>query len=110
MTGSKTRFGLITFVLVAVLAFGVYYFFLRPEPEVDPGLTPSGFSSASDKSGELEALAQSNDEFLQQLKSLEGIELKSDIFSNDVFNKRLTDSSFELEPEDPGRPNPFAPL
>lgn len=110
MTGSKIRFNLITFVFVAVVIFGIYYFFFRAEAEPTPGLTPAGFSSASGKGGELEVLAQSNDEFLQLLEGLEGIELKSDIFSNDVFNRRLTDSSFELESEPSGRPNPFAPL
>lgn len=102
---------LITLVVLALVGFGFYYFVsLRQEAATPAGITAGGFSTASDVSPELVSLAQANDEFLRQLESLQGIRLQSEIFSSQVFNKRLIDSSFELQPELRCRRNPFAPI
>jgi hypothetical protein len=49
------------------------------------------------------------DRFLYLLLSLQRLELKSDVFSNQLF-ARLEDFSTALPSKTPGRSNPFAPL
>jgi hypothetical protein len=48
-------------------------------------------------------------EIISQLRQIQGLNLESDIFVDPVFNY-LKDYSKEIQPEDSGRSNPFAPL
>lgn len=63
-----------------------------------------GLDAVSGETGEGEA-----DEFLDILLSLQQINLSAAVLTNPIFAS-LVDFSTELQPQTPGRSNPFAPI
>lgn len=88
-------------VAVAILAFAVYFFFLRGNGSTsDSGLsveTVAGTTPTADKS------------LVTLLLEMKSVKLDEELFNSPVF-KSLSDYSIKIEPQEVGRTNPFAPL
>lgn len=112
LSGAAALKTLLGFLVTALAGVGAYYFFFTDRQAAPaPGVAPEGFAGASEITDpEIRDLAKDNDEFLRILASLKGISLESPLFSNNIFNERLLDSSFKLAPEPPCRRNPFAAI
>ncbi|MBI2099815.1 MAG: hypothetical protein HYT48_00535 [Candidatus Vogelbacteria bacterium] len=105
MLNQKVIFKIVIAAVVLVaLWFGYRLFFPKPAAETEPpGLVAAGYLSGAGGQQEV------TDEFLRILNSLQGVELKGDLFSTDFFQS-LNDIPIILPEITPGRPNPFAPL
>jgi hypothetical protein len=105
MKGNKTMWLILGTVLVIAVAFLVYRLVLKPSeaPSALIGLEPAGFGQAGLVGN------QSNDEFFKLLLTLERIDLSD---ARQILPRLTTfmDFSVELEPQLPGRRNPFAPI
>lgn len=92
---------IIGIIIVVVLFFG-YRFIRQPDEPADApiGLAPVGFLEG-------QANIAPDDEFLTLLLSLQSISLASDVYPT---LRSFVDFSTELQPQTPGRDNPFAPI
>ncbi len=93
---------LITALVLLALFFAYVYF--SPGSGGNEAIVPVGTGSAAVRNMPAEGA-----EILGMLANLRSIKLDASFFENELF-KGLVDFSVELEPEEAGRPNPFAPL
>ncbi|MEX0933241.1 MAG: hypothetical protein WDZ74_00665 [Candidatus Paceibacterota bacterium] len=110
---SKTLTTILIVVIIASALLLVYYFFLRPEggsSVVGEGLVHESASAEIDSFTNFESLSsQTGRELLSLLDDLRSISFDSGFIQNTAFSN-LEDFSRPLEPQTPGRENPFAPL
>ena len=100
-SSSKSSLYLGLAVIVVVGAFLIYRFvWSKPADDNLVGLEPAGLITNQ---------VGGDDDFLQLLSSLQTIDL-SDAARVMPLLAALTDFSTELEPQTPGRDNPFAPI
>ncbi len=93
---------IIAAAVLAALGLGYQKFFGQPaNPVAQPGLVATGYLAGNQQ--------EVTDEFLNILNSLEGLQLKGDLFGTDFF-RSLNDAVTILPQQTPGRPNPFAPI
>lgn len=115
MKNSKTLAIILITVIVLAGLFLVYYFFIRDEES--GSLVGSGLITESMQGeGELAPLTDFNSlssqkgrELLLLLDELNSISFDTGFIEGRAFGE-LEDYSRELEPQEPGRENPFAPL
>lgn len=86
-------------VLLAVLAYAVYFFFFRNStPEI-----------VLDEFGNPVAAQVVGQDLIDTLVELQSVTLDDNVFTTAAF-RSLTDFSVVLTPETPGRTNPFSPI
>ena len=86
-------------VLLAVVAYAVYFFFFRNSaPEV-----------ILDEFGNPVAAQVVGQDLIDTLVDLQSVTLSDKVFSTPAFMS-LIDFAVELTPETPGRSNPFSPI
>jgi hypothetical protein len=110
---TKTLATILVVVIIAATLFLVYYFFLRPErSSLNAGLLRESVfgGGALDPITDYGSLSsQTGRELLFLLDDLRSISFDRGFIEGVGFNN-LEDFSRELEPQVPGRENPFAPL
>lgn len=102
MSGNSNIVKFSLLIALLVIIFFAYRFFFAGAPESSPamvGLAPAGVISGGEAS----------DEFFALLLGLREIDL-SDMARVSLLLSGLQDFSTALEPQAPGRANPFAPL
>jgi hypothetical protein len=105
MNPKKIIYTLFVIVVIAAAIFYGYQFFGSRGDGAEEGrarLETLGLAPENTQ----EAVSE---EFLQLLLSLQKIDLSGDLFLNPIF-AGLVDFSTELQPQTPGRVNPFAPI
>jgi len=98
----KSRFAKIGAVVVILLvAILIYSVTASPAPE-EVSFERTDFTTDTQSQSEAQDL-------LRMLQNLKNLRLEGTLFANQAFI-RLADFSRPLEPQEPGRANPFAPL
>ncbi len=90
----------LSIIAALVLAFILYSYFHGSSSNTGAVLTSNTIAVADNTVGQ---------SFLNQLLTLQSIQLNSEIFSNPSFNA-LQDFSQPVPTQPQGRPNPFAPI
>lgn len=111
---SKTLATILIIVIIASALFLAYYFFFKPEEGAS--LVGEGLLRESALEGEAGILtnfdglsSQTGRELLFLLDDLRSISFDSEFIQTAAF-ANLEDFSRPLEPQTPGRENPFAPI
>lgn len=94
--------------MVLLLLVGGYFIvpsFLPSSPAPSSSLESDGGNALAGSA----TAVNGGREFARILVNLEGLRLNDDIFSDPLF-RSLIDFSVDLEPQEKGRDNPFAPL
>ncbi len=94
---------LIITIIVIVGLFLAYSIFFGGNLERE-GLLRSSVSTTSQTSTDI-----LGEEIIRAINQISSLKLDDSVFDNPVF-RRLVDRSERIEPEDPGRDNPFAPI
>lgn len=104
-------------IIVIVLGLGAVLYMVfglggKSDPNVSGTLSSTSTTSntAEDNSSSSDVTSQINQQFVESLSGIKGVNLDKTIFSSKEFNS-LVDYTSSLVPEpNRGRPNPFAPI
>jgi len=95
-------------VVVCIIAgFFAYSYFFPGAGSTSTTLQPAGYSGALGSAGTTTSLT--GREFVRTLENLKQLSLDSSIFKDSAF-LGLEYMGVRIEPQEYGRPNPFAPL
>ncbi len=97
---------LIIVTAVVVVGFVLYTIFTSPTDTSTSSFSKSTSGTAGSEGTQSNDLAKT---FVDQLLTIQNINLKTEFFSDSVFTG-LKDNHVDIEPQAIGRPNPFAPI
>ncbi len=111
---SKYKFIIIAVLLVAAGFFGYSKFVLQDKAATTPGVKKQSTGTApATVSGKPATQSTASDEsakaFAAQLKTLDSVVIKTDIFKDPAYTILRADN-ITIPPMPAGRPNPFAPV